>query len=346
MKFNSKYSTLLQEAKALGITSNTNSKGFTTLSIGKYTMFKDLPATRYAYADAINTKKVISTPTRVNLYNIAEIQQKHNVSVTYSNVYKIDKSGKGRLSTFITGMMGSEPFIYARVEPVSSTSSRTMIYFNNKSIKHSEYIDNVSGAERLPDGTWRIATRNEIIFAKDASGGTKHKEDGPAVINSHGSSEWWINGVRHRLDGPAVEDLKRFEGDKDYREWWVNGKQHRLDGPAVTLGDKQEEWWVNGKLHRLDGPAVNDGYSLEEWWVNDKRHRLDGPAVINSYGSSEWWVNNERHRLDGPAIENKHGYHQWWIHNKQYSEKEYSNAVKIVTAKSRTDIADVLSKYI
>lgn len=32
-----------------------------------------------------------------------------------------------------------------------------------------------------------------------------HREDGPAVTLSCGSTEWFYKGVRHRIGGPAIE---------------------------------------------------------------------------------------------------------------------------------------------
>ena len=49
------------------------------------------------------------------------------------------------------------------------------------------------------------------------SKGQLHREDGPAVVYSGGSCEWWQNGLRHRIDGSAVE---WYDGHK---EWWING---------------------------------------------------------------------------------------------------------------------------
>ena len=52
------------------------------------------------------------------------------------------------------------------------------------------------------------------------SKGQLHREDGPAVVYSGGSCEWWQNGLRHRIDGSAVE---WYDGHK---EWWLNGKRY------------------------------------------------------------------------------------------------------------------------
>ena len=52
------------------------------------------------------------------------------------------------------------------------------------------------------------------------SKGQLHREEGPAVVFSGGSCEWWQNGVLHRTDGPAVEYA---DGNK---EWWINGVEY------------------------------------------------------------------------------------------------------------------------
>ena len=51
------------------------------------------------------------------------------------------------------------------------------------------------------------------------SKGQLHREEGPAVVFSGGSCEWWQNDLRHRTDGPAVEWPN---GDK---EWFINGEE-------------------------------------------------------------------------------------------------------------------------
>ena len=66
-----------------------------------------------------------------------------------------------------------------------------------------------------------------------------HREDGPAIIGSTCTKEWFINGKRHRDDGPAVESLL---GTK---EWWFDDKRHREDGPSVIWHDGEKEWYVN-----------------------------------------------------------------------------------------------------
>jgi hypothetical protein len=47
----------------------------------------------------------------------------------------------------------------------------------------------------------------------------RHRSDGPAVVYTNGTTEWWVSGKLHRTDGPAIE----------YRTggciWYVQGRR-------------------------------------------------------------------------------------------------------------------------
>lgn len=91
-----------------------------------------------------------------------------------------------------------------------------------------------------------------------------HREDEPAVINSDGTKQWFINGKRHRIDGPA------FITTDGYEEWFKNGKYHRKYGPAIYNKYGHETWMINGQYHRLNGPAIiNPDANIAEWWYYD-----------------------------------------------------------------------------
>ena len=47
--------------------------------------------------------------------------------------------------------------------------------------------------------------------------GWKHRVDGPAVVMSDGTREWYLNGLLHRVDGPAEEHANGT------RKWYRNG---------------------------------------------------------------------------------------------------------------------------
>jgi hypothetical protein len=64
------------------------------------------------------------------------------------------------------------------------------------------------------------------------------------------STTWHLNGKMHREDGPAVENS---HGGK---AWYINGKRHREDGPAVEYTDGIKYWYINDELHRENGPAI------------------------------------------------------------------------------------------
>lgn len=79
--------------------------------------------------------------------------------------------------------------------------------------------------------------------------GNYHREEGPAVVSSDRSQEWFFDDRRHRIDGPAVEYAN------GYKEWWVNGNLHREDGPAVVSADGRKEWFINNE--RQEGPPAS-----------------------------------------------------------------------------------------
>ena len=85
---------------------------------------------------------------------------------------------------------------------------------------------------------YKITTENGTIRYHNAFG-EPHREDGPAVIHSDGSEEWYLNGKLHREGGPAVYG-SGVDG------WFINGKLHREGGPAVEFTDGHGEYWVNG----------------------------------------------------------------------------------------------------
>ena len=184
----------------------------------------------------------------------------------------------------------------------------------------------------------RIEYRNPIIGL--------HREGGPAVENSDGSKEWYINGKPHREDGPAIESS---DGSK---EWLLNGKLHREDGPAIEYPDGDKYWFINGKRHREDGPAIEYPDGSKEWHINGKLlykintsgtklyynedesllHRKDGPAAEYTNGDKKWYINGKLHREDGPAIELVNGTKEWYINGKLHREDgpavEYTNGDK------------------
>jgi hypothetical protein len=83
-------------------------------------------------------------------------------------------------------------------------------------------------------------------------------------IDKYGNKIWKNEqGQLHRLDGPAVI---RTDGTQ---EWYVNGKIHRIDGPAIIRKNGSQYWYINDKCHRIDGPAYIGKDGTQEWWIHD-----------------------------------------------------------------------------
>lgn len=129
------------------------------------------------------------------------------------------------------------------------------------------------------------------------NGSIIHNDDGPAVIWSDGSLEFFVNGFLHNDDGPAlIENHKNFIR----KQWYVSGVLHREDGPAVehmnTNGTSYVEYHKEGKLHNEDGPAVVHPTGTKLWYKNGIIDRIDGPAIINMKGQevigNQWFVSN------------------------------------------------------
>ena len=53
-------------------------------------------------------------------------------------------------------------------------------------------------------------------YYKDKQKTIIHREDGPAVSYTNGSTEWYMNDKLHRMDGPAAEY------NTGYKVWYVN----------------------------------------------------------------------------------------------------------------------------
>jgi hypothetical protein len=70
--------------------------------------------------------------------------------------------------------------------------------------------------------------------------GLNHREDGPAVLMSDGSTQWRQFGLLHRVGGPAQEWT---DGGQT---WAIDGKCHRLEGPAMINIHGDKYWFLNG----------------------------------------------------------------------------------------------------
>jgi hypothetical protein len=76
--------------------------------------------------------------------------------------------------------------------------------------------DKYTGTIEHCDGTEHVNIMS-IVHWKN---GSPHRQNAPAIEQSNGVKQWFLNGICHRIDGPAIEAL---DGES---RWFVNGKAY------------------------------------------------------------------------------------------------------------------------
>ena len=127
----------------------------------------------------------------------------------------------------------------------------------------------------------------------------------------------------------------------------MGGKTRNVEGPTIFNKDYQlMEMIKDGKYHRTDGPARvsfrDEEYISSLWDDNDDKAKYDD---YDNVTGEEWYIDGKLHRLDGPAVDWENSSLEYWINGKHYLHEEYLEVVKVINAKSRTDIADAISKH-
>ena len=72
---------------------------------------------------------------------------------------------------------------------------------------------------------------NLVTREEHSEGGVWHREDGPALICSHGVEAWYLNGQLHREDGPAIVD------GLGYKAWFIHGVKTRVEHNSGVIYD-------------------------------------------------------------------------------------------------------------
>lgn len=124
--------------------------------------------------------------------------------------------------------------------------------------------------------------------------GQLHRDEGPAVIETHGKKIYYQHGSIHREDGPAVID---YDGSLLYYRY---GELHRDEGPAQIVKVNEvvvsQSYYRYGQLHREDGPALMWDTGSYQFYNNGQLHNDNGPACHYVHDdkdtSDEYWLNN------------------------------------------------------
>lgn len=110
-----------------------------------------------------------------------------------------------------------------------------------------------------------------VLYYKN---GLLHRDNGPALINSHQEC-YYQHGAKHREgDLPAlIHFIKHDSGSKEIlsQEYFQNNVHHREHGPALMWSSGSYQHYRNGLLHNENGPAchyVENGKTTDEYWLN------------------------------------------------------------------------------
>ena len=108
------------------------------------------------------------------------------------------------------------------------------------------------------------------------------------IKGNYGEKIWFNqDSLLHRIDGPAIIYT---DGTK---QWYSHGKLHRIDGPAITYADGDGEWWVNGvvtNFSHLCERAVLPDLTDEEFYelCTHEDYVVRQLAAHNPHCPAEW----------------------------------------------------------
>ena len=169
------------------------------LTIGKYKLVKDKEIKEYDYESNKNNKKIISSITK---NNIEKLKEAFKSDITVDKIYRaVITTTRSVYSTYISGTLKGEPFIWARIETNSVGAGQTKLYFEDgftNAIKFLGYAFSPTTLEKTSEGTYRIHTRVDRIITYS----TEYKEEqiGPKRF---GIVNYGPVGDYHRISLPA-----------------------------------------------------------------------------------------------------------------------------------------------
>ncbi len=137
----------------------------------------------------------------------------------------------------------------------------------------------------LSDGSY-IDSYGDIGYIKN---GKLHRNGKPAVINSDGSEEWWVNGER-------ITEKENKVKTKVTDVYYGKGKKEVVERSAENETNKNKtnvhvkaEWYGNER-------SLPNGSYIESngdicYIRNGRLHRDDGPAIIRADGTVSFYNN-------------------------------------------------------
>lgn len=215
-----------------------------SLTIGKYTIFENLPYEEFDYESNKTNKKAISSTT---MGNIEELRRVKGLNVEVDKIIRANVATRRKaMSTFITGTIDGEEFIWARKEGNSAAAGQTIIYFTKYKIQASKFLLFVKVpirpfVKKLDNGTYLVFNSIDGYIAYT----TKYKEIkiGPDMSIFRAGDFTDLHRMIHPAFIPFSVDYLIYNGEikVDRPMWFIENGVFRytlqiVEGHGIILG--------------------------------------------------------------------------------------------------------------
>lgn len=146
-----------------------------SLVIGKFKLFENLPYEEFDYESNKTNKKAISSTT---MGNIEALRRVKGLKVEVDKIIRANVATRRKaMSTFITGTIDGEEFIWGRKEGNSAAAGQTIIYFKKYKLQASKFLLFAKAPikpflKKLDNGTYMVFNSVDGYIAYT----TKYKE--------------------------------------------------------------------------------------------------------------------------------------------------------------------------
>jgi len=215
-----------------------------SLTIGKYTIFENLPYEEFDYESNKTNKKAISSTT---MGNIEELRRVKGLNVEVDKIIRANVATRRKaMSTFITGTIDGEEFIWARKEGNSAAAGQTIIYFKKHKVQASKFLLFVKVPikpflKKLDNGTYMVFNSIEGYIAYT----TKYKEIkiGPDMSIFQAGDFTDLHRIIHPAFIPFSVDHLIYTGEIKVNRpmWFIENGVFRytlqiVEGHGIILG--------------------------------------------------------------------------------------------------------------
>ena len=164
-------------------------------------------------------------------------------------------------STYISGTLKGEPFIWARIETNSAASGSTKLYFEDgftSAVKFLGYTFSPTTIEKTSEGTYRIHNRVDRIITYS----TEYKEE-QIGFKRFGIANYEPAGDYHRISLPAILSYAPTSYNAQfYENGWIRFTIYSYSGTHMVISFPDPNW---GYIAKDDG----SDYSFDKMFRED-----------------------------------------------------------------------------